>query len=131
MAPRVALGRRTVSIELETKVHMVKFCVEHGEGFRDCMSPTALRFALPLAWITATGTLLMFMIKAYILALALNLPFLIKLTVSLTGLLSGAFSSGFVDSLMRSNSAWMPVAKARASISHGDHLVQFSGSLTE
>ena len=29
MAPRAALGRRTVSMELETKVQMVQFCVEH------------------------------------------------------------------------------------------------------
>ena len=98
MAPKVALGRKTVSIQLETKVQMVQFCVAHEEGLRNCMSPTALRFALPLAWMTSTGTLLMVVMNAFILALALNFPFLMRLTASLTGLLSGAISSGLVDS---------------------------------
>ncbi len=131
MAPREAFGLSTELIAVWMNVQMVQCSAVHVEGFRDCMSPTAFRFALPLTCRTSTGILLIFVMKLFILALALNFPFLMRLTASLTGLLSGAMRSGCFDSLMRSISDWMPVANASASTSQGDHFLQLSGSLTE
>jgi hypothetical protein len=58
--------------------------------------------ALPLACTTSTLMRLMFVMKLFILALALNLPFFIRLTASFTGLLSGAMSRGLCDSFIKS-----------------------------
>ena len=94
IAPRMAAGLSTVSMEVVTKLQMVQCSAVHVDGFLDCMSLTALRLALPLVWTTSICTLLMFVMKLVILALALNFPFLIRLTASLTGVLSGAMRSG-------------------------------------
>ena len=102
IAPRDAFGLMTEPMEVLTKLHTEHTSAEQIDGLRDCMSPTALRLALPLTWMTSTGTLLMLVMKLFMRALALNFPFLIRLTASLTGLLSGAIKSGCFDSLMMS-----------------------------
>jgi hypothetical protein len=124
IAPSEAFGLRTELMDVCTKLQIVQGCVPHDDGFLDCMSLTAFRLALPLTWSTSTGILLMLVMKLFMRALALNLPFLMRLTASFTGLLSGAMSSGCFDSLMMSISACMPVANASASISQGDHFLQ-------
>ena len=93
-APRMAAGLRIVSIDVVTKLQIVQCSAVHVDGFLDCMSLTALRLALPLAWMTSILTLLRLVMKLVILALALNFPFLMRLTASFTGVLSGAMSSG-------------------------------------
>ena len=50
-APRMAAGLRIVSIDVVTKLQIVQCSAVHVDGFLDCMSLTALRLALPLAWI--------------------------------------------------------------------------------
>lgn len=105
IAPSVAVGLSTDWMDVLTKVQMVHNSVLQVEGFLECMSPPALRFALPLTWSTSTGMRFMFVMKLFILALALNLPFFMRLTASLTGQLSGAMRRGCFDSLMMSISA--------------------------
>ena len=80
---------------------------------------------------TSSCTLLTLVMNLLILEEALYLPLPMSATASATTLLSGQMSSGCTDSLMRSYSASMPVANARASTSHGDHRDTLSGSLRE
>ena len=127
-APRMGVGLRIVLIDVVMKLQIVQCSAVHVNGFLDYMSLTALRLALPLAWMTSICILLTFVMKLVILALALNFPFLIRFTASFTGVLSGATRRGLRDSLIMSISACIPVAKARAST---DHFLQCSGSLTE
>ena len=131
IAPSLAVGFSTVSTAVLTKLHIEQCSAVQVDGFLDCMSLTGLRLALPLAWMTSICILLTFVMKLVFLALALNFPFLIRFTASFTGVLSGATRRGLRDSLIMSISACIPVAKARASTSHGDHFLQCSGSLTE
>ena len=82
-APRMAAGLRIVSIDVVTKLQIVQCSAVHVDGFLDCMSLTALRLALPLAWMTSIFTLLRLVMKLVILTPALNFPFLMRLTALL------------------------------------------------
>ena len=82
-APRMGVGLRIVLIVVVMKLQIVQCSAVHVNGFLDYMSLTALRLALPLAWMTSIFTLLRLVMKLVILTPALNFPFLMRLTALL------------------------------------------------
>ena len=117
-------------------ISSINLCIEQFSSlqcaaFLDNLSASRLRLALPLMCLAMIGIRLTFARKLDILALVLNFPFLVKLMASCTGLLSVHTIVGCSLSLKMSYSLLIATAIARASSSHGDHLLHLFGSRVE
>ena len=121
---------------IESTASLRNFLIEqysdvHSGGSLDCRSAIGLSFAFPLICLVFIGVLFMFVNMLDILALAENLPLLIRFIASKTGLLSVSTINGLLFSLMIPNSFSIPAASPKLSVSHGHHLRHFSGIFME
>jgi len=91
----------------------------HEAGVIDCMSEMGLSFAFQEMCFESILKRFKLYMKDDILADVLNLPVMISLTASCTGLESGIIIRGYLLSFIISCFFSIPVANASASSSHG------------